>query len=231
MEKKKPIKKRTKIAICLFIILLCSDAYNTSCFAYDDEGFQLWSSAGASFDINKEWKGKFDEEFRLGNDGGHLYYQHSDIGFIYTGLADWLNLGFNYRYVNEKDSKDQWREENRPHFNVTVKSRLFGLDVSDRSRFEYRDRESKENVWRYRNKVTVKLPFEIDTFKLQPYIADEVFITLNDDNIDRNRLYFGLPLTLSQKFKTDIFYLWQSSRSGREWKDISVIGVYLKFYF
>jgi len=225
------MNKRKKIIICIFMILVCGYTYNTSCFAFDDEGFQLWSSAGASFDISNQWKGKFEEEFRLGNDGGNLYYQHSDIGFTYTGLADWIDLGFNYRYVTEKDSQDRWKVENRPHFNVTVKGQLFGLDFSDRSRFEYRDRESKENVWRYRNKVTVKTPVEIAGLKLPTYIADEVFITLNDDNLDRNRLYFGLPLTLAQDFKTDIFYLWQSSRSGGEWKDISVIGVFLKFSF
>ncbi|MHC4105710.1 MAG: DUF2490 domain-containing protein [Planctomycetota bacterium] len=225
------MKKRIKYSTYIFIVLLCSYASNKSCFAFDDEGFQLWSSAGASFDINKEWKGKVDEEFRLGNDGGNLYYQHSDIGFTYKGLADWIDVGFNYRYVIEKDSNDKRLEENRPHFNVTVKSRLLGLDVSNRSRFEYRDRESKENVWRYRNKVTVKIPLEIAGLKLPTYIADDVFITLNGDNIDKNRLYFGLPLTLSQKFKTDIFYLWQSSRSSREWKDINVIGIFLKFDF
>lgn len=222
--------KTEKVTVYLLIILICG-FLGTPCFAYDDEGFQFWSATGASFDINKEWKGKLDEEFRLGNDGGHLYYQHSDIGLTYTGLAKWIDLGFNYRYIIEKDSNAKWLEENRPHFNVTVKGSLIGLDVSDRSRFEYRDRESKENVWRYRNKITVKLPSEIAGVKLSTYVADEVFITLNDDNLDRNRLYFGFPLTLSNKFKTDIFYLWQSSRSSREWKDISVIGVYLKFYF
>lgn len=225
------MRKRITYSTYIIIVLVCSFIYGTSCFAYDDEGFQLWSSTSASFDINKEWKGKLDEEFRLGNDGGHLYYQHSDIGFTYTGLAKWIDLGLNYRYVIEKDSNAKWLEENRPHFNVTIKGSLFGLDVSDRSRFEYRDRESKENVWRYRNKVTVKLPVEIAGLKLPTYLADETFVTLNDDNLDRNRLYFGLPLTVSDRFKTDIFYLWQSSRSSREWKDINVIGLYLKFYF
>ncbi len=222
--------KTEKIAACLLTILIYG-FFGTPCFAYDDEGFQFWSTASAYFDINKDWKGKFEEEFRLGDDGGNLYYQHSDLGFVYAGLADWLDLGFNFRYVFEKDSKDIWREENRPHFNITLKGQLFNLDVSNRSRFEYRDRENKNDVWRYRNKVTVKLPFELTNRKLQPYLADEVFVTLNDDNIDRNRLYFGLPLKLSENFRTDIFYLWQSSKSGREWKDISVLGVQLKFYF
>jgi len=206
--------------------------FSSTCFAVKEEGFQYWSRAGVGFDINKDWKFTFEEELRLGNDGGNLYHYYSDFGFIYSGLADWIDLGFNYRQVSEKDSEDEWRSENRPHLNVTLKTRLFGLDVSDRSRFEYRDREYKEDVWRYRNKVTVKLPFELTTFKLRPYLADEVFITLNDDNVDRNRLYLGVSFNLAKNVKGEIYYMWQSSRvASGEWNDLNVLGTKLKFSF
>ncbi len=201
------------------------------CFAADDGDFQYWSSADFSFDIDKDWKFKFQEEFRLGESGGRLYRHHSDAGFVYTGFADWIDLGFNYRQVFEKDSEGEWRQENRPHLNVTLKGKLLGLDVSDRSRIEYRDRENKEDVWRYRNKVTVKLPFELTEFKLKPYLADEVFITLNDDNVDRNRLYAGVSFKLAKNLKGDVFYMWQSSRSSSSWTDINVLGTALKFSF
>jgi hypothetical protein len=225
------MNKTTKTIIRIAAALLCSHTFGRSCLAYDDEGFQIWTTAGASFVVSNQWKAKFEEEYRLGNDGGNLYYRHSDLGLTYTGLADWLDLGLNYRYVDEKDSNDQWRQENRPHLNIKVKGHVLGLELSNRSRFEYRDRETKKDVWRYRNKIKVSLPFELTGLKLQPYIADEMFITLDDDNLDRNRLYFGLPLELSQSFKTDIYYLWQSSRSDREWKDISVVGIRLKINF
>jgi len=202
-----------------------------TCFAYDDGDLQYWSTASASFDIDKDWKFTFKEEFRLKESGGHLYHHHSDIGFVYKNLADWIDLGFNYRQVFEKDSKGRWRQENRPHLNVTLKGKLFDLDLSNRSRLEYRDRENKKDVWRYRNKVTVKLPFELTELKLKPYLADEVFITLNDDNVDRNRLYVGASFKLAKNLKGDVFYLRQSSRSSSGWTDINVIGTQLKFSF
>lgn len=150
---------------------------------------------------------------------------------MYTSFAEWLDLGLNYRQVFEKDGKRKWRRENRPHFNITFKVKLFDLDVSNRSRFEYRDRENKEDLWRYRNKITVKLPFELTGLKLKPYLADEVFVTLNDDNVDRNRFYSGFSLNLSKNIKANIFYLWQSSRSGSQWKDINVLGTGLTILF
>jgi len=201
------------------------------CFAYDDTGFQWWSKAGVSYDINKDWKVTFEEEFKLGDDGGHLYYHHSDLGFVYKSFADWIDLGFNFREAFEKDSAGEWRQENRPHLNITLKGKLFDLDLSDRSRFEYCDRENKKDLWRYRNKFTVKFPLELTGLKLQPYLADEVFINFDEEGYNRNRLYSGVSFKLSKNLEGNIFYLWQSSRSSGDWKDINVLGVGLKYRF
>ncbi len=225
------MNKLYKTTLCFLVVVIAGEFLSTPCFAFDDEGFQYWSGASTSFDITKDWSGKFEEEFRFGNDGGNLYYNHSDLGFVFSGLTDWLDLGLNYRQVFEKDSKSEWRQENRPHFNITFKGKLFDFDLSTRSRFEFRDRENKDDVWRYRNKITVKFPFELTELKLKSYLADEVFVTLNDDNVDRNRLYSGFSLDLFENMKASFFYLWQSSRSSREWKDIHVLGTSFKILF
>lgn len=225
------MNRLSKITICFVAALTCWEFFTSPCFAADDGDFQWWSTAGVSYDINKDWKVTFEEEFRLGDDGGHLYYHHSDLGFVYKGFADWIDLGFNYRQVFEKDNAGEWRPENRPHLNITLKGKLFDLDLSDRSRFEYRDRENKKDLWRYRNKFTVKFPLELTKFKLQPYLADEVFINFDEEGYNRNRLYSGASFKLSKNLEGNIFYLWQSSRSGGNWKDINVLGVSLKYRF
>ena len=68
---------------------------------------------------------------------------------------------------------------------------------------------------------------------LGPYIdeADEVFVDFYGDRINRNRLYSGVSFKLSKNIRGEVFYLWQTSKSGGGWKDISVIGTKLKFYF
>ena len=81
-----------------------------------------------------------EEEFRFGDDGGNFYYQHSDLGLIYSGISDWVDVGINYRHVFlEKDS--DWKQENRPHLNATVKCKLLDFSLSNRGRLEYRNRE------------------------------------------------------------------------------------------
>jgi hypothetical protein len=140
-------------------------------------------------------------------------------------------LGFNYRQAFQKDSNNKWRRENRPHLNITLKGKLSNLDVSSRSRFEYRNRENNKDLWRYRNKVTVKLPLELTSLKLQPYLADEIFINFDEEDFNKNRLYSGLSFKLSESIKGEVYYLWQSSESDGDWKDLNVLGAQLKFYF
>jgi len=226
------LSKSAKFSNCLIAVFVCAGLLNGPCFAFDDGDFQWWTSAGASFDINKDWKCNFEEEFRFGDDAGELYYHHSDLGFVYGSLAEWIDLGFNYRQVFERtDSAGEWKQENRPHLNVTLKGQLFGFGVSDRSRFEYRDREDKDDLWRYRNKFTIKVPLELTELKLKPYLADEVFVPLNDDNITRNRFYSGVSFKVLENMTGEVFYLCQSSRSSGDWKDANIFGTRLKFRF
>jgi len=218
---------RKEIAAAITILLI-----NEICLASDNKDFQYWNVTDVSVGINKDWKFTFQEELRFGESGKRLYYQHYEPGLTYSGLAKWIDLGFNYRQVFERNSKGKWKREDQPNLNITLKGKLFGLDVSDRSRIEYRVLEDRKDVWRYRNKVTVKLPFELTELKLQPYIADEIFIPLNDDNVNKNRFYAGVSLKLTKNLKGEVYYLWESSRaSSGNWTDINVLGTALKFSF
>jgi hypothetical protein len=209
------------VAACLSRPLVASDA----------SGFQYWSTADFSFDINKNWITTFQEQFRLGDEGGNLYYHHSELGFVYKGYADWIDLGFNFRKAYERDSQGTWRTENQPSISFTLKGRLGNIDLSSRSRFEYRDREKNEDLWRYRNKVTFKLPFEITELKARPYLADEVFINFNEEGYTANRFYSGLSFDLAKNIKGEIYYLWQSKRADPGRDDINAFGTTLKFLF
>lgn len=214
-----------------FPAVACVLFWSGVCLAFSDGDLQYWSTADFSFEMNEDWKVNLQEELRLGNGAGNLYYHHSDVGFVYRGLGDWIDLGFNYRQVVEKDSDDTCRPENRPHLNLTLKGKLFDLLVSDRSRVEYRDRDNKDDLWRYRNKLTVKFPFTLTEFKLQPYVADEVFIECDSRDFNKNRIYAGFDFNLTKDLKGGIFYMLQSTRGNGRWNDLNVIGTKLKFSF
>ena len=200
------------------------------CFGYGTD-YENRSSLNLIFGINKNWDFEFQEELRLNHDGGNLYYDFSDLGLTYKGLADWLELGFNFRKIYEKEESGEWVTEDRPHLNVTVKGKLCNLDLSDNSRIEYRDREEKKDTWRYRNKFTVKFPVELTSLKLKPYVADEIFVDFYGQGLNRNRLFSGFSIKLADNTKFDIFYLWQSTRADEAWDDVHALGTKLTLSF
>ena len=220
------LRNTRSIIVLSLLILICS----SDSFAFDDGDFQYWNSESLSVEINKDWKINLEEEWRFGDNAGNFYYQHSDLGLTYSGFAKWFDLGMNYRHIFEEESS-KWRLENRPHLNVTFKWDLFDFSFNNRGRFEYRNREDAEDYWRYRNKFTIKLPFKLTTFEIQPYIADEIYYDFDQDSFNRNRLYGGFNFKLFKYLKADIFYLWQSSEENDKWRDLNILGTKLKIFF
>ena len=215
---------------CVVVMFICALLPSRVCFGFDDGDFQYWATAKARFDINKDWYGTVAEEFRIGDDAERLYYRHTDLGVV-TSLADWLTLGFNFRHISERGTGRDWKWENRPHLNLSFKWKLGDLALSDRSRFEYRDKYNAKDMWRYRNKFTVKFPLELTPLKLKPYVAEEIFIDLDQSGINRNRFYSGFSLKLSKSLSGNIYYLWQASKANHSWNDIHVLGTQLEFRF
>jgi hypothetical protein len=200
-----------------------------SCLAGGD--FQVWNTTIASLDLNKDWTVSVEEQQKLGDNAGRFYYHHADLGFVYGGLADWIDLGFNFKEVFLEDGDGHWSRENRPHVNITVKGPVGAFDVSDRSRFEYRDREDQEDLWRYVNQLKVKLPFELTKLKLRPYVADQIYLNMEGRAFDKNRIYSGASFKLSKDLESELYYFWQSGKSDGRWVDMNVLGFQLKISF
>ena len=201
------------------------------CFGWSDTGVQWWPAVDITHQINKDLQFVFEQEERLGDDGGNMYYEHSDFGLVYSGLAEWIDLGFNCRLIYQKNNEDRYEYENRPHFNVIFKGKLCGWDVSDRSRIEYRDMQTGEDKWRYRNKIAVKFPVELTDLKLQPYVANDAFISFDPDDFTMNWFYTGFTFKLTKGIKADIYHMWQAKKTSSEWEDVYVIGTKLIISF
>lgn len=190
--------------------------------------WQVWYGLGTSTKIG-EWKLKLEDEVRSGDDMKDTFYNHVEFG-VSRGVKSWLDLGLNYRYIQEK-KKGEWETENRPHVNATFKWKLGDWAFSDRNRLEYRDLENSADAWRYRNKLTVYPPFKLFGEKFKPYVADEVYEDLQGNDIERNRVYVGAEYKFADWLKSDLFYIWQSSYKDGEWVDINVVNLKLEVIF
>ena len=204
---------------------------NGTCFGSTNGNGEYWQTVGFDYNMNKDWKLTVRQELRFGKSGGDPYLHNIDVGLVYKSFGDWIDVGLNFKKEFEKDSSGKYRGENRPNLNIMVKGKLFDLDVEDRLRLEYRDLETKEDVWRFRNKTVINLPFKLTKFNLQPYIADEIFINLGESRINQNRSYAGLSFKLSRNIKTSVYYMFKSSKQSSGWLNTNVIATQIIFLF
>lgn len=220
---------RSNLLILLLSLGLCVVAINSNGYAYDDGDFQIWHTQVQEKKLNKKTGLSLEEEFRFGDDSNDFYYHHYDAGVSYD-LTKNFSLGLNYRHIYEKKS-GKFKEENRPHINAIYKWELLGFKVDDRSRLEYRHFDYQVDSWQYRNKANIKLPWKITKLEAQIYLADEIFVNLNEGELTRNRFYSGFGLTLAKNIKIDIYYLLQRSKSSGKWVNANVLGTKFKIAF
>ena len=203
-------------------------------YAGDDHDFQVWNTDVEEINLNKSAKVLLEEEFRLGDNAGNFYYQHYDIGYV-RDLSRYLNAGFGYRYVQEMKNK-KFKVENEPYLMATLFWQWLGYKFASRSRLEYRYFQYQADSWRYRNKFTVKLPWEFTRREIQPFLADEIFIRFNGTELNENRLFIGLGFKITKNLAGEIYYLLRSIKNYHKtttnsWTDADVLGSNLKLMF
>lgn len=216
-------------------VLVITASISDICLASSD--FQLWNSANIVSDLNEDWTFTFEEQLRLGNDAGTLTRYHSDIGFIYHGLADWIDFGINYRAIEKKTDDGNWDHTDRGHVNFTLHGKLFGRDVSNRLRFEYDSSQEIDDFGTVRNKFTLNPPYElhprrerIKSYTIKPYGSYEFFYDTLEYDITKHRFSIGLSAKLSENWYSKIYYMRQESSSSTE-HNLNVLGLHIKFLF
>lgn len=215
------------VSIALSVLFLYRHA-----LAFDDGDWQYWNTEEVSFKVSDNCKAVVEEELRWGDDMSNPYYNHTDVGIVYSGLADWFDLGLNYRHINEEKGSG-WKRESRPHINGTVKWKLRDFSFSNRGRIEYREKEDADDYWEYRNKFSIKPPMPFTRHKIQPYLTDEIFVDFDQGELYKNRLSPGFSFNAYKTLKCELYYLWQRSKStfSGKWSDTNVLGTKIKVLF
>ena len=219
-------KNFTKIiVIAISIALITCGAY-----AYNSGDFQIWNTNNQEVAIGKGTKLATEQEFRYGNNGGDIFYQHYDWGFAYA-FDKLLELAFGYRLVYEKP-KMKWMEEDEPYTNITAKLDIWKFKFEDRNRIEYRHFRFAPDQARYRNRFMLKYPIDFKKIIIAPYISDEIFVSSNGSGFNQNRLQTGIELGLTKYVKIDISYMSQQIRGlNDKWNEANVLWLKSKISF
>ena len=186
--------------------------------------FQTWPTIdiqGDIFDdieVKLEYRNKYDHSSKESKQG------RIDLGIAYKMKK--LKVGIYYREIY--NLKNEGRVfEHRPHLDFTYK---LNSNMKIRLRNEYRMKESKKNVFRYR----LRYAYSLKLFKnYNPFIQNEIF--LSENKFVRNRVIAGISIDFDNTpFVLKPSYILESNRkvSGSEitWsgKNIFVLSLSIK---
>lgn len=190
-----------------------------------DNDWQNWSSISVTTSMTETVTFIAKPEFRFDDDISRHYYTHMEFGVAWK-VTSWLTLSPCYRHVNQKKS-DGWQVEYRPHLNATLGWKLWKLSFKNRSRLEYRIRDSRD-TFRYTNKFTLQFP---EYRSLRPYLAMEPFYDFDASEWNKNRIFAGLEFRVSSPVKAGLEYVLERTKQNGEWTSTHVIGTSLAFSF
>jgi hypothetical protein len=82
---------------------------------------------------------------------------------------------------------------------------------------------------------TIRPPWKFTKMNIQPYLADEIFISSMGAAFNNNRFYSGLGFTLTKNIRGEIYYLLQHTRTvnknSTNWPFVNVLGAKIKIAF
>jgi len=219
-----------KNVVKLLVLVLCLVGLSFNAYAYENGDFQIWNTDAEDIKIGKDTKLTMEQEFRWGGNASEFFYQHYDWGFAWA-FDKRLEIALGYRLIYEKN-KQKWREEDDPYTNITAKLDIWKFKLEDRNRIEYKHFRYKDDFVRYRNKFTLKYPFDFKKIKIAPYVSDEIFIASNATGFNENRFCSGLEFGLTKYVKFDIYCLLKNNRiKADKWSRANVLGTKIKIMF
>lgn len=240
MQTARSIQNTNKVWVTA-VALLCGAA--SSCA----EDLQVWLDIDEATSLTEKTSLHGKQALRLKDNGGELATYFGDIGIRYKAQS-WLQLGLFYRQLYDKDTDtNDWSAENRPFINSTLSWNWKNVHIANRTRMEYRMRETPKNEFRFRNQFSEVFSKSVTGWNLHPYLTQELF--LNEDaarlsEASRFRFAFGLRsdpddhfLFLGKKpdtnrtFKTDWYFVYESQEQGEGWVDTFATGFKLGVKF
>ncbi len=103
--------------------------------------------------------------------------------------------------------------------------------MTNRSRFEFRFFDYREDDVRFRNEIVVEAPWEFTPLKLKPYVEEEFFYSFNEDWIEANWIGAGLSWRPMPGVKLKLGYRWVHQRIGDGWLNRNVIVTGVNVFF
>jgi hypothetical protein len=128
--------------------------------------------------------------------------------------ADFLEFGPGLKYVAK--GEDPHSNEVRPSLDIKFKLPAGECKLEIRNRIEYRIREGKNESWRYRGRIKVKLP---RIGQARPFLYDEQFYDFSDNaGLNERRPGVGVAIPLGERLGLELDLRCVFTRDAGPWE-------------
>ena len=149
------------------------------------------------------------------------------VGFNYK-FNKYLTLGQTFFSRTARPPNGRREREDRLTLGAMLQKPIGKFTLSDRNAFERRWRAPQVDAWRYRNRVRLEHPFQIDKTKFTWFISDEVFYDWSFHDWVRNRAAIGAYHAFNKHFTLELYYMRQNDGRSRP-GDLHIIGTQWRF--
>ncbi len=202
-----------------------------------DSDFQVWNETTFTLPVikSKDEKGKsFDRlslmlitSLRVGQNRFAPVDERIGGGFD-LALNKYFSISPTYIYVAAQPGRRRHEFEHRARFDVNYSHKFKHFVIKDRNRIERRFRHSRIDSTRYRNRLSLGVPYtRIGKELFMPFVTDEVFYDFTVKQWVRNELAFGIQKKFNDRLTADFFYNWRRNRAGLP-LNVHAVGVNLK---
>lgn len=157
------------------------------------------------------------------------YYKNVAGGFVFH-LPKNFYISAVYKRVHV-EIKDIVYNENRFVLEAGWKTKMaekLGFDIRFRTEIREFDEEYPEDHLRYRLQLRLKTELDVGKHKLEPFIANEILGKSKIYSVQKNRLYIGTMIPMSEHVTFVISYMWLAIK-GDESIHILYSGFKLRF--
>jgi len=196
-----------------------------------DEEFRIWNYYDVDKKINDQWLFSLGEEIRFRDNATQFGYHDTHASIAYK-VFPFLTLRPEYKNIRDKGSNNQWSWEYRPRIDAILKADWKGFVLKNRNRFAFRIKEAKRNTFRYRNRISLDLPYKWTRFELQPYFSNEIFIETNKNGVIKDRFYAGFKMHFFKNVYGALYYVRQFDKdSNAKWSEANILVTSLRLKF
>ena len=208
-----------------------------------ESDWQIWLDQTLGYDLNENNTLRADQSFRIRQNVSSLETYTVQVG-LQQHKRSWIEHGYYLRYVRD-DIDGVAVNEIRPTYDLVLKWNWWGGRWANRSRFEYRFREGRDDTFRYRNRQRLVFPWKLTPLELKPYGAAEIFLNPGDDTIlvkNRLRGMVGIQtepdgfirkmeIKGGRRFTSDLYLMYQQTESLNTLVNEYILGLKLGFFF